>query len=245
MLRAVRFAAELGFKIEDKTYKTIKPLAGNIKVISGERIACELETIFASPLRAEATAILADCGLLPVIFPNLTGEQTNYGIEILKQLTPPVALEKALAALLIKCTADEAISIAAPLMLSNNQIKAIRAILSKRTMLNNPQMKLSRLRPLLADKHFEMIFDVQKASQTVDGSPLDNLDIISQRAQKLTSIELMPPPLLDGNEIIDIGAKKGPQIGEICRKLYKKQLDEIIKTKEQAVEAVKKWIKEK
>ena len=243
MLRAIRFAAELDFAIEDNTYKAIKPLAHNIKAISGERIACELEKIFASRLRAKSTAILSDCGLLPVVFPNLSNEQTDYGIKVLAILTPPVAIEKALAALFIKLGAEAALDITATLMLSNNQIKAIKAILSKRQMLNNPQMKLSMLRPLLADKHFKMIFDVQRASQTVDGSSLENLDIISQRAQKLTSIELMPPPLLDGNEIIDIGAKKGPQIGEICRKLYKKQLDEVIKTKEQAIEAVKKWIK--
>lgn len=48
MMRAVRFAAELGFTIEDNTRKAIKELSGNLSLISAERIRVELEKLIVS-----------------------------------------------------------------------------------------------------------------------------------------------------------------------------------------------------
>jgi putative nucleotidyltransferase with HDIG domain len=49
LLRAVRFAAQLGFEIEPKTFAAIKSLALKIKLISAERIRDELIKLFAPP----------------------------------------------------------------------------------------------------------------------------------------------------------------------------------------------------
>jgi poly(A) polymerase len=242
MLRAVRFAAELDYRIEKDTLKAIKKYAPNVKNISGERIASELEKIFACERRAEGADMLFNSGIMSVIFPSLKKNQISYGIEVLRQLNPPVPIEKALAAVLIRCCPIEALQLITPLKLSNSRIRTVENILKNRQMLLNPQMELSKLRPLLADERFEMLFDVQRASQIVDQKPLDNLEQIARRAQEFAGLELLPPPLLSGNDIIDLGAKKGPQIGRIIRKLYQYQLDEIIKTKDQAISAVKNWL---
>src|SRR5476651_1111017 len=49
MLRAVRFAAQLGFEIEPKTFAAVKSLAPKIKLISAERVRDELLKLFAPP----------------------------------------------------------------------------------------------------------------------------------------------------------------------------------------------------
>ncbi|MEY2465796.1 MAG: hypothetical protein QOD03_317 [Verrucomicrobiota bacterium] len=49
LLRAVRFAAQLGFEIEDKTFAAVKANASKIKTISAERIRDELIKLFAPP----------------------------------------------------------------------------------------------------------------------------------------------------------------------------------------------------
>jgi putative nucleotidyltransferase with HDIG domain len=49
LLRAVRFAAQLGFEIEPKTFAAIQKLAPKIKLISAERIRDELIKLFAMP----------------------------------------------------------------------------------------------------------------------------------------------------------------------------------------------------
>ena len=49
LLRAVRFAAQLNFEIEAKTFAAIKTLAPKIKLISAERVRDELVKLFAPP----------------------------------------------------------------------------------------------------------------------------------------------------------------------------------------------------
>ena len=55
MLRAVRFAARLGFEIEPKTFAAIQALAPKIKLISAERVRDELIKLFAPPPGAPAS----------------------------------------------------------------------------------------------------------------------------------------------------------------------------------------------
>jgi putative nucleotidyltransferase with HDIG domain len=57
LLRAVRFAAQLGFEIEPETFAAIKSLAPKIKLISAERVRDELVKLFAPP--AGATTALS------------------------------------------------------------------------------------------------------------------------------------------------------------------------------------------
>ena len=49
MMRAVRFSAQLGFTIEDNTKAAIKQMAGNLRLISKERIQAELLKLITSP----------------------------------------------------------------------------------------------------------------------------------------------------------------------------------------------------
>lgn len=49
IMRAVRFAAQLGFSIEEDTYQSIKKMAPNLKKVSAERIQVELSKLLLSP----------------------------------------------------------------------------------------------------------------------------------------------------------------------------------------------------
>jgi poly(A) polymerase len=57
MLRAVRFAAQLGFEIEPETFAAVKSLAPKIKLISAERVRDELLKLFAPGLVAQASCL--------------------------------------------------------------------------------------------------------------------------------------------------------------------------------------------
>ena len=71
MLRAVRFAAQLGFEIEPKTFSAIQTLASKIKLISAERVRDELLKLFRPPHAACGLVLLRDSGLLEYISPEL------------------------------------------------------------------------------------------------------------------------------------------------------------------------------
>lgn len=82
MMRAVRFATQLGFEIEQGTFAAIKRNAYRIKIITRERIADELMKIMRSAKPSTGFFLLDKSGLLPLIFPelaNLKGVDTVKG----------------------------------------------------------------------------------------------------------------------------------------------------------------------
>jgi poly(A) polymerase len=78
MMRAIRFAAQLQFDITDETYASIKRNIERIHIISGERIADELNKIMLSQKPSVGLKLLFDSGLLALIFPELA---TMQGVE--------------------------------------------------------------------------------------------------------------------------------------------------------------------
>ena len=71
MLRAIRFAAQLGFEIELKTLQSIQDNASRIKIITTERIVTELNKILMSEKPSIGFKLLEQTGLLALILPEL------------------------------------------------------------------------------------------------------------------------------------------------------------------------------
>lgn len=71
MLRAVRFATQLGFSILPETFDAIVKVKDRIRIISRERIADELNKIMLSPKPSIGFSLLEKSGLLKIIFPEL------------------------------------------------------------------------------------------------------------------------------------------------------------------------------
>ena len=69
MMRAIRFASQLGFVIESTTWQGIKDSANRIEIISQERITDELNKIILSPKPSVGFELLYKSGLLKIIFP--------------------------------------------------------------------------------------------------------------------------------------------------------------------------------
>ncbi|MGY3054423.1 poly(A) polymerase [Pedobacter sp. UYEF25] len=78
MLRAIRFATQLNFKIDPLAIAAIKEKKGRIKIISQERITDELNKIIASPTPSIGFKLLFDTGLLELIFPQMAN---LFGVE--------------------------------------------------------------------------------------------------------------------------------------------------------------------
>jgi len=82
MMRAIRFATELGFKIEEETLKAIGQNAHRIEIVSKERITDELNRILLADRPSTGFRLLDKTGLLSLIFPEflaLKGVQEENG----------------------------------------------------------------------------------------------------------------------------------------------------------------------
>jgi tRNA nucleotidyltransferase/poly(A) polymerase len=83
MMRAIRFAAQLGFHIEEKTFRAIKDGADRLTIVSQERITDELVKIVDSPEPSVGFDLLYQSGLLHIIFPqmvDLAGAEYKDGV---------------------------------------------------------------------------------------------------------------------------------------------------------------------
>lgn len=78
MMRAIRFATQLGFTIDPVTLESIGRNAARLEIISNERIAVELNKIMLSPRPSLGWELLSSTGLLSIILPEL---QAMKGVE--------------------------------------------------------------------------------------------------------------------------------------------------------------------
>jgi putative nucleotidyltransferase with HDIG domain len=81
MMRAIRFATQLGFRIEQGTFGGIRDDAARIRIVSQERITEELNKIILSPKPSIGFELLYVSGLLKIIFPQMT---TLAGVEMIE-----------------------------------------------------------------------------------------------------------------------------------------------------------------
>ena len=72
MLRAIRFASQLNFKIEKQSFEAIKRNRHRLKIISKERIVDEFNKILLSKKPSIGLSLLYKTGLLKMILPELT-----------------------------------------------------------------------------------------------------------------------------------------------------------------------------
>jgi len=83
MMRAVRFATQLGFSIDTPSFEAIKRNAERLDIISAERIHTELNKIILTKKPSVGFVLLRDSGLLARFFPEfleLQGAEEKYGI---------------------------------------------------------------------------------------------------------------------------------------------------------------------
>jgi tRNA nucleotidyltransferase/poly(A) polymerase len=245
MLRAIRFSTQLGFAIESSTWSAICGNAKKIAKISGERIAVELEGILVHPNRAAGASMLIESGLAKVIFPGFAGEQAKSAISVLGQLRRKVDFALALACFFAGYETDFAIRGCQILKLSRNQNKHIKFLLTNRGKLLDKQMSLADLKKLLAQPYFWDLYELHRAIQKAkcEGRKgLAELIGLRKRIETLGDVELQPKPLLNGHDLIRLGAVPGPALGQMAEEMYIAQLEGTLHTAEQADRWAKKWL---
>ncbi len=248
MLRAIRFSTQLGFAIEQKTFSAICSNAKNIAKISGERIAMELEGILVNPNRSAGASMLVKSGLAEAIFPGLSVGQAKFAIKVLSQLRNRrnrIDFSLVLACLFAGCTTEFALTELRVLKLSRNANRHIKFLLTNRGKLLDEKMSLAELKMILAEPYFWDLYELQEAIQKAGSggrAALRPLMRLQKRIKALGDIELKPAPLLNGHDLIRLGAVPGPALGQLAHEMYIAQLEGKLQTSQQAERWVQRWL---
>lgn len=71
IMRAARFAAQLGFDVEPEVLRAMEDMAGRLEIVSAERVRAELERLLLSPWPRRGLELLVHTGVAEVVLPEL------------------------------------------------------------------------------------------------------------------------------------------------------------------------------
>jgi poly(A) polymerase len=238
MLRAVRFAAQLGFAIEEGTMGAILLNAHNIRKVSHERVAMELFKTVSAPHAAEGVALLCRTGLIRYALPECADFAGN-ALERFQRFPPVGDPILGMAMLLSGMDSDYLLNSALDgLKLSaedRSQIAgAVRLVPELvRTMFISPaeQKRLARKAGFShALKLFEQEAMVGKSPYSVDNT-LRIVGVYSAFSPE----DIRPKPLVTGDDLISMGLKPGPEFTAILGEIETHQLNGRLNTREEAL----------
>jgi poly(A) polymerase len=188
--------------------------------------------------------MLIESGLAEAIFPGFAGKSAEFAVGVLSYLRRKVDFALAVAAFFAGCETEFALEKCEVLKLSKAQNKHIKFLLANRDKLLNDRMSLAELKKILAEPYFEDLFELQRAIQKTQGGRKNMASLIRlrKRIRALGDVELRPRPLLNGHDLIRLGAVPGPALGQLAQELYIAQLEGKLQTPQQAECWVLKWL---
>ena len=100
-------------------------------------------------------------------------------------------------------------------------------------------MKQSKLRRLLAMPNFEDHLELHRLDCVSSHGKLDVYEFLRARQDEFAREAPIPPPLLTGNDLIALGMQPGPLFGQIIDAVQEMQLENELKTHEEAINFVR------
>ena len=220
MLRAIRFAGQLNFKIEEKTFDAIKELSPNIAKVSVERIAKELEKLLLSG-NPEYIALVYETGIFSVIAPEVAmlfeNGEISSSIKALSRASFPEKKELyqiRLAIFLEGLGADKAAKLLKRLKLDNDTINTVKKLLelSLREVENN-ETDMRRTVKEAGHKMMPLLLEMRRAKGLKDNKDLYQTVIDNGYCTSISELNI------NGKDLMDAGIPKGALIGSTLERL--------------------------
>lgn len=220
MLRAIRFAGQLNFNIEEKTFDAIKELSPNISKVSVERIAKELEKLLLSG-NPEYIALVYETGIFSVIAPEVAmlfeNGEISASIKALSRASFPEKKELyqiRLAIFLEGLGADKAAKLLKRLKLDNDTINTVKKLLelSLREVENN-ETDMRRTVKEAGYKMMPLLLEMRRAKGLKDNKDLYQTVIDNGYCTSISELNI------NGKDLMDAGIPKGALIGSTLERL--------------------------
>lgn len=246
LLRAVRFAARLGFPIEPVTREAIRSHAGALPRVAPERVRDELERMLAHASRATAWRLLRECGLLPHLWPRAEWSDAEVArvAVLLERLPPDTPFEATLSVLLAESGGTEIERIARDLTLSNQQREWTAWLVAHQADLDEPQQPaLAALKRLMAHPAWSVLRTLAAARHADHPDSAQRAGVLARRVAEVPAEAIAPPPLVTGTDLLQRRVERGPIYSEILDALYTRQLNDELRDRDAALAALDELLK--
>jgi len=223
LLRAIRFAARLGFRIEDATWEALRRQASSLRKVSPERVHDELEAMLTHATRRQAWRFLNESQLVCFLWKGserLCGRADAISA-ILHGLPPaPISFALALAVLALPSMAD-AEEMCDALRASNELRNGVTWLVAHHRDLDEPgRVSLADLKRLMSGPAFADLMLLLRARLAAAGAGAEVYDEIERRVAAIRPEDVAPPPFVTGDDLMAFGLPPGPIYREILDKVY-------------------------
>ncbi len=241
MLRAVRFAAQLGFAIEQGTLEAIRSMAPGIKQVSRERIREELEKLFATKTPEKGMALAWDTGLLRNVLPEITVYGKKRMLDVVGCMPRLGDATSRWSMLLHDLGPEGALGVMRGLRHSNQQSDRVRNTIALLLDLAKfGTLRLCDQKRVVRDECFGYALGLADDCGKVLGVPASE----ARHARRLFEVsdtpDLFPKPLLTGEDLKAMGYHPGPAFAHVIKALEDAQLEGAIKTRQEAEALVRR-----
>ncbi|MEM7680889.1 MAG: CCA tRNA nucleotidyltransferase [Planctomycetota bacterium] len=239
MLRAVRFAARLNFKLDPATARAIRDHAPKLNHIARERIGDEVKRALMSARPALAVRLFDELNLTPAVFGQPITPSEPDALAVLAALSPNADLATRIAVWTHGRTppiepriSRRALDLSNPLrdeLLHTAKLRtalqgfAALGVAGRKRLLSHPRFEQTRLWARVGglDPALAKRVDADHETLSNDG------------------IGLAPPPLITGDDLVGLGLTPGPDFKRWLDDAYDAQLEGKIATREQALTRVR------
>jgi poly(A) polymerase len=101
-------------------------------------------------------------------------------------------------------------------------------------------MRVAKLKRFMARPTFADELELHRVDCESSHGMMDNYDFLRQKREEFANEPIIPPPLVRGDDLLALGLKPGPKIGEILEAVETRQLEGTLRNREEALEWLKK-----
>lgn len=222
ILRAIRFAAQLGFSIEEKTYEAIDEIAPNLKKVSKERIQTELTKLLLSDF-PEKLSMVEETGISPYVTEGFGGIfQRDMDFGVLARLPREKSMRWAGC---LRCLAPEAAGkILKGLKLDNETIMNGRVMAEAyQSPLNADKTEIRRFLSRMTRYQFEGCLNLKELDGDLKVREIRRLWGEIEESGDCVSLKTLA---VSGNDLLEVGIRPGKEVGEILKSFLERVIED-------------------
>jgi tRNA nucleotidyltransferase (CCA-adding enzyme) len=240
ILRAVRYATRLGFRLEQQTRSLLRRDASYLDTISGARVRQELLRLLSEQRPETALLLCQRLGVLAALHPALRFDaRLATAFRAARRRSALVGPELHLALLGTRLSPEDATSVAHRLALSARERRALEGAAALGRVMS--ELGQPRLPPSEAVVRLETFPEVSLSAWAL----LAPTSTIRRRLRRYLEHWRYVKPALDGRALQRLNVPAGALVGEALRMLRTARLDGRVRTREQEVAAVHRLLRER